>query len=118
MLDVHLSGRKADVEQFRDLLVRQSLVVAQERRQPILLGQPVQLLAKDRPPTREQFLNDALATMACRAAVKAGDRLTAEEIASLLEQRELAENTHHCPHGRPTSLLFSRKELDRQFRRI
>src|SRR5262245_12834785 len=84
----------------------------------IFRGVADRLIAKDRPPTREQFLNDALATIACRAAVKAGDRLTAEEIASLLEQRELAENTHHCPHGRPTSLLFSRHELDRQFRRL
>jgi DNA mismatch repair protein MutL len=84
----------------------------------VFRGVADRLVAKDRPPTREQFLNDALATMACRAAVKAGDRLTPEEIASLLEQRELAENTHHCPHGRPTSLLFSRHELDRQFRRL
>ena len=43
--------------------------------------------------------------------------MRAEEIAALLAQRELADNTHHCPHGRPTSLLFSRQELDRQFRR-
>ena len=42
---------------------------------------------------------------------------SAEEIASLVAQRHLAEDTHHCPHGRPTSLLFSRQELDRQFRR-
>jgi DNA mismatch repair protein MutL len=75
------------------------------------------LVAKDRPPTRDHLLNDLLATMACRAAVKAGDRLTPEEIAALLAQRALADDTHHCPHGRPTSLLFSRAELDRQFRR-
>jgi DNA mismatch repair protein MutL len=75
------------------------------------------LVAKDRPPTRDHLLNDLLATMACRAAVKAGDRLTPEEIAGLLAQRALADDTHHCPHGRPTSLLFSRQELDRQFRR-
>ncbi|HEX4592183.1 MAG TPA: DNA mismatch repair endonuclease MutL, partial [Gemmataceae bacterium] len=75
------------------------------------------LIAKDRPPTRDHLLNDLLATMACRAAVKAGDRLTPEEIADLLAQRALADDTHHCPHGRPTSLLFSRQELDRQFRR-
>jgi DNA mismatch repair protein MutL len=75
------------------------------------------LVAKDRPPTRDHLLNDLLATMACRAAVKAGDRLTPEEISSLLAQRAFADDTHHCPHGRPTSLLFSRAELDRQFRR-
>jgi DNA mismatch repair protein MutL len=76
------------------------------------------LVAKDRPPSRDVLLNDLLASMACRAAVKAGDRLTPEEIAALLAQRDLADNTHHCPHGRPTSLLFSRQELDRQFRRV
>lgn len=75
------------------------------------------LNAKDRPPTRDQLLEHLMATMACRAAVKAGDRLTPEEIASLIAQRDLAENTHHCPHGRPTSLIFTRKELDKQFLR-
>jgi DNA mismatch repair protein MutL len=49
--------------------------------------------------------------------VKAGDRLSPEEIAHLLHLRQLAEDSHHCPHGRPTSLLFSRSELDKQFRR-
>jgi DNA mismatch repair protein MutL len=75
------------------------------------------LMNKDRPPTREQLLNDLLSLMACHAAVKAGDRLTPEEMSALIAQRSLADDTHHCPHGRPTALLFSRQELDRQFRR-
>jgi DNA mismatch repair protein MutL len=76
------------------------------------------LTAGDRPPSRDALLNDLLATMACKAAVKAGDRLTPAEIAHLLHLRQLAEDSHHCPHGRPTSLALSRKELDRQFRRV
>ncbi len=76
------------------------------------------LVTKDQLPNREQLLNDLLSLMACHAAVKAGDRLTPEEIAALVAQRDLAKDTHHCPHGRPTALLFSRHELDRQFRRI
>jgi DNA mismatch repair protein MutL len=76
------------------------------------------LLSKERPPTRDALLHALTATMACKAAVKAGDRLTPEEIAYLLHLRQLAEDSHHCPHGRPTSLLFSRQELDKQFRRI
>ena len=76
------------------------------------------LLAGERPPTREALLNDLLSLMACHAAVRAGDRLTPEEIAALLEQRHLARDSHHCPHGRPTSLLFTRRDLDRQFRRV
>jgi DNA mismatch repair protein MutL len=76
------------------------------------------LAAQDRVPPREVLLNELMSMMACKAAVKAGDRLTPEQIAALLEQRHLARDTHHCPHGRPTSLIFSRKELDRQFGRI
>lgn len=76
------------------------------------------LVTKERPPSREVLLNHLLSLMACHAAVRAGDKLTPEEIAALIAQRELAKDTHHCPHGRPTSLLFSRQDLDRQFRRI
>jgi DNA mismatch repair protein MutL len=49
--------------------------------------------------------------------VRAGERLTAEEIAALLAQRELAESSHHCPHGRPTAVRFSRHDLERLFKR-
>lgn len=76
------------------------------------------LMSQDRLPTREVLLNDLLSLMACHAAVRAGDRLTPDEIAALVEQRALADDTHHCPHGRPTALLFSKHELERQFRRI
>jgi len=73
---------------------------------------------RGRVPDRKQLLNDLLSLMACHAAVRAGDRLTPEEIAALLAQRELAQDSHHCPHGRPTSLRFSRHDLERQFRRV
>jgi DNA mismatch repair protein MutL len=75
------------------------------------------LVGKERPPNREQLLNNLLSLFACHAAIRAGDRLTPEEIAALVAQRHLASDAHHCPHGRPTSLLFSRQELERQFRR-
>jgi DNA mismatch repair protein MutL len=76
------------------------------------------LMSKERLPTREQLLSDLMSLMACHAAVRSGDPLTAEEIAALVEMRHLANDAHHCPHGRPTALLFTRHELDRQFRRI
>jgi DNA mismatch repair protein MutL len=76
------------------------------------------LVAAGRVPAREQLLNDLLSLMACHGAVRAGDRLTAEEVAALVAQRDLAEDAHHCPHGRPTSLLFTHRDLERQFRRV
>ena len=76
------------------------------------------LVSQDRAPTREQLLSDIMSLMACHAAVRSGDPLTPEEIAALVEMRHLSQDTHHCPHGRPTALLFTRQELDRQFRRV
>jgi DNA mismatch repair protein MutL len=76
------------------------------------------LLAGGKQPERRDLMDDLLHTIACKAAIKAGDRLNPEEIGALLAQRHLVEDAHHCPHGRPTALIFTREELDRQFKRI
>jgi DNA mismatch repair protein MutL len=67
---------------------------------------------------RRDQLDSLLHMLACKAAIKAGHRLSAEEIESLLAQRQLVDDHHHCPHGRPTALTLSRAELDRQFGRL
>jgi DNA mismatch repair protein MutL len=100
------------------LLTSYPAILGQRSPQGILRAVVDHLVTKERVPNREQLLNDLMSLMACHAAVKAGDRLTPEEMAVLIAQRELAHDTHHCPHGRPTALLFSRQELDRQFRRV
>jgi DNA mismatch repair protein MutL len=64
------------------------------------------------------LLDSLLHMMACKAAIKAGQRLSPEEIDALLAQRHLCDDAHHCPHGRPTALTLSRNELDRQFGRL
>jgi DNA mismatch repair protein MutL len=76
------------------------------------------LISAGRQPDAKELLDHLLSTIACKAAVKAGDPLTPEEITSLLEQKDLYHDTHHCPHGRPTALVFSRDELDRMFGRL
>jgi DNA mismatch repair protein MutL len=75
------------------------------------------LLSKDRLPPRDTLFNDLLSLMACHSAVRAGERLSPEQIGELAAQRRLAEDHHHCPHGRPTALLFTKHDLERQFRR-
>jgi DNA mismatch repair protein MutL len=68
-------------------------------------------------PTADDLLEQVLSTLACKAAVKAGQSLSPDEIAALLERRDLVANAHHCPHGRPAVLTLSRAELERQFGR-
>ena len=69
-------------------------------------------------PSRRDLLDSLLHMMSCKAAVKAGQRLTDEEITALVAQRHLVDDAHHCPHGRPTALVLSRDALDRQFGRL
>jgi DNA mismatch repair protein MutL len=83
----------------------------------MLRGIVDQLLSGGKTPDRRDLLDELLHMMSCKAAVKAGDPLTPEEIEALLRQRHLAHDTHHCPHGRPTALMLTREELDRQFLR-
>ena len=70
------------------------------------------------PPSPDAMLEDVLSMIACKAAVKANQKLAPDEIAALLERRHLVGDSHHCPHGRPTALVFSKTELERQFGRI
>lgn len=59
-----------------------------------------------------------IATMACKAAVKAGNVLSDVEIEKLLELLKENNNTLLCPHGRPVVIMFTEKELEKMFKRI
>jgi DNA mismatch repair protein MutL len=56
-------------------------------------------------------------SMACRAAVMAGDRLSDEQAVGLLERLLQCENAFSCPHGRPTLVKLTRSDIDKQFGR-
>ncbi len=65
-----------------------------------------------------ESVEDALLkVMACKAAVKAGQRLSPQEIAALLEQRDAEPDSATCPHGRPHTIFLSLAELEKQFHR-
>ncbi|MDX2119396.1 MAG: hypothetical protein SFY96_14560 [Planctomycetota bacterium] len=68
-------------------------------------------------PASEAALRDVLDMMACKAAVKAGDHLSDQELAELLRLREAVERSSNCPHGRPTTVRLTIKELERLFGR-
>ena len=59
-----------------------------------------------------------IATMACKAAVKANDYLTQVEMEKLISDLRYIDNPFNCPHGRPIIIKFTEYELDKKFRRI
>lgn len=65
----------------------------------------------------EAALHEVLDMMACKAAVKAGDSLSEDELKELLDLRESVERASNCPHGRPTTIRMPIRELNRLFGR-
>jgi DNA mismatch repair protein MutL len=65
----------------------------------------------------EELLDEVLNMAACKAAIKAGQKLTDNEIEQMLADRERTERASRCPHGRPAVIKFTSAELERQFGR-
>ena len=65
----------------------------------------------------ERLLHEVLDMAACKAAIKAGQALTAGEMQQLLADKETVERAGRCPHGRPTTIKFTISELEKQFKR-
>lgn len=66
---------------------------------------------------RADLLDESLKQMACKAAIKAGDSLRPDAIVELIAAAEEELQSHHCPHGRPSTLVFSVQEIDKLFKR-
>ena len=65
-----------------------------------------------------ELINDRLATMACKAAVKGNQALSFPEADALIDELLAADNPYNCPHGRPTIIAMSQYELEKKFKRI
>jgi DNA mismatch repair protein MutL len=66
----------------------------------------------------DEALRRIAATTACHAAVKANDRLTMEKMVHILDELRQTAYSTVCPHGRPVMLRLTRREIERNFRRI
>ena len=71
----------------------------------------------DQQLPEEAALHEVLDMMSCKAAIKAGDKMSEQELGALLAKRDQIERSSNCPHGRPTTLRLTLKDLERQFGR-
>ncbi|WP_238918737.1 DNA mismatch repair endonuclease MutL [Clostridium sp. YIM B02555] len=62
--------------------------------------------------------HNAIATKACKAAIKANDKLDINEMVKLIEDLRYIDDPFHCPHGRPVIIKFTSTDIDKKFRRI
>ena len=66
---------------------------------------------------KQEIEEKFLATIACKAAVKAHMALTKEEVESLLDSLLVLPNPFTCPHGRPTAIRMTKNDIERKFER-
>lgn len=67
---------------------------------------------------RARSVEERIATMACKAAVKGNRSMSVPEMETLLDELLTLENPYFCPHGRPTIISFTKQELEKKFKRI
>ena len=72
---------------------------------------------RDQLPAGEAVLDSGLKILACKGAVKAGQRLEEREITELIGRWVVTENRNFCPHGRPVCYTINRTEMDRLLKR-
>jgi DNA mismatch repair protein MutL len=112
-----LSAQGFALEPFGDgtWLVRSVPAVLRDRDVAVTLVEFLDALSREEAvPDRRQRVAMSLA---CHAAIRAGQPLSQEEMRELLRQLEATEDPRHCPHGRPTMVHMSADALAREFRR-
>ena len=66
----------------------------------------------------DHLIDEKVASMSCKAAVKGNMRLSVSEADTLIGELLTLDNPYHCPHGRPVIIAMSRHELEKKFKRI
>ena len=64
------------------------------------------------------MIAEKVASMSCKAAVKGNARLSGREVEVLIGELLKLDNPYHCPHGRPTIIAMTKRELEKKFKRI
>ena len=83
-----------------------------------LLMEMIDGLSDEMDRGNSDLLNEKIASMSCKAAVKGNHRLSEAEARALIDELLELENPYACPHGRPTIISMSRYELEKKFKRI
>ena len=77
-------------------------------------GKRTEVLGRNNP----KVVEEKIASMSCKAAVKGNNRLSLEEAEKLIDELLTLENPYNCPHGRPTIITISKAEMEKKFKRI
>lgn len=75
------------------------------------------VIAKEKNFDLDKFNEHVAATMACKMSIKANTAITMEEMQNLVNDLRKCKNPFNCPHGRPTTIYYSKNDLEKMFKR-
>ncbi|MBT3201309.1 MAG: DNA mismatch repair endonuclease MutL [Phycisphaerales bacterium] len=99
------------IQQFPTLLAERGVHSVE------FLREMIDTLSEDPAADAEQLIEGVLQVMACKAAIKAGQPLSRDEMESLIARAGEVDKASSCPHGRPTTLRLTLQDLEKQFKR-
>ncbi len=99
------------------LILRQIPVWMKEVDEEAFLQDVLENFRNDTENKYRRLEKKKIATMACHHSIRFNRRLTPEEMQEVVSQLSRCENPYHCPHGRPTFIILSEKELEKEFLR-
>lgn len=111
------SGFRIEDGGIGGLLVREIPVYLEEADVPFVLSEAAKQLREERAP-ENQVLDSLRKSMACKAAIKAGQLTSQEELTQFARQVLATPSVRNCPHGRPAVIYLSRYELEKMFKRV
>ena len=102
----------------RDYIVRAVPSNLPEIGDEAVLKDLIQSMSEETRGITSGLLEDKIASMSCKAAVKGSRPLSMQEMKALISELLTLDNPYACPHGRPTIARWSRSDLDKIFKRI
>jgi DNA mismatch repair protein MutL len=117
------SNQGIEIDQFgqNELAIKTSPPSVQNQSLKELIKEAISLIEENRHLEkdlfRKKFNEHVHSHMACKAAIKAGDKLTLQQMEKLVFDLQQVNNRFICVHGRPTTWNISKKDIEKQFRR-
>lgn len=100
------------------IVIRGVPVFFQETQGEQFMYEIIELLQENKNLENYEEFIDKVATKACRAAIKANDRIMDTEVEALLKDLNQCDNKYTCPHGRPVFIEVKKYDLEKMFKRV
>ena len=111
-------GIEVDDFGFGKIVMRSLPLIFSEAQTEAFVDEIIDIMASESELDLNDKFRDKLATMACKKAIKAKQKIEDIEIKTLFRKLNECDNKYTCPHGRPIFVKFTKYEIEKMFKRV